>query len=264
VVLRIPAGEFEFELQQLKQWRNLHCISNFTELDFIELTKVNKAITVRKTGRPFPQEPFDQLRRVLGALFTFQCTNKVTLFKQSLHLSSSTSGAVIVQPMVYGNNGRNSLSLLVASRDLSTGENKINGDYLVNATTDDVANSIEELQTLETLATESADVHKSVIDIAQQSEKFFKPAVLLSFVAQDGTLYCVDVVPAQFTTPGKFKSIRDLVVEEIKTRAEGLDAIHPSDVIQFITPQILVDAPPSTTTGLSAGQPCVVGKLCLT
>jgi pyruvate,orthophosphate dikinase len=68
VVLRIPAAEFEFELAQLKRSRNLESFDEFSTLDYIELTKINKAIIVRKTGRPFPQDPFEQLRRVMSAV----------------------------------------------------------------------------------------------------------------------------------------------------------------------------------------------------
>jgi pyruvate,orthophosphate dikinase len=259
VVLRIPISEFDFELEQFKASRNLSSFTSFTALDYIELTKVNKAIIVRKTGRPFPQDPFEQLRRVITAVFAAQTTERVKLFKKVLQVPQKTVGSAIVQAMVYGNNGPKSGVAVLSSRELVSGASAVVGECITNAALADIARSSREPGILEGLP-----VYSKLVGIVNAVESRFKYPIVADFVIENGKSWCRKIAPAQLTAAGRFKAAVDLVAQNITTKRDALLAIDADDIRQLLSPEI--SAPPKAVLcqGVPAGRECIVGKLCLT
>jgi pyruvate,orthophosphate dikinase len=260
VVLRISVGEFAFELEQFKRSRNLRSFEDFTTLDYVELTKINKAIIVRKTGRPFPQDPFEQLRRIMAAVFASTQTERVSQYRKALNIGPIT-GSLIIQPMVFGNNSFESFGVVLSSRDLVTGEANVIGEFVVNGTTSDVWTAARESCPLAEFP--RADLAKDMVDIAKLAEKHFKHPVFADFIIQDGKSFLTQVAPAWLTATGRFRSSVDLVSEGTASKKEALKAIEVGDIIQLLSKQQVGEAQPFCT-GWRAGNECVVGKLCLT
>ena len=263
VVLHIPADEFEHELELFRRARRLETWSKFSDHDYIELTKINKAIIVRKTGRAFPQDPFEQLRRVMIAVFTSVNSDRAKTFRKLLNVGDVT-GSLSVTPMVYGNNGIGSMAIVALSRDLITGEAKVNGGYAVNATCDDVSSGSREILGFDTLTKENSMLHREVVEIAKKAENHFKYPVVIDFIVNDGKLVCLEAVSAQLTAPGRFKCTKDMVADDLITKIEGLNRLEPDDIIQMMSQQLADESANRFSKGVCAGKECIVGRTCLT
>ena len=262
VVLHIPAEDFEYELNRFRRARRLETWTKFSEHDFIELTKINKAIVVRKTGRAFPQDPFEQLRRVMCAAFASVTSERANTFRKLLRVGDVT-GSLIVSPMVFGNNGIGSMAVVSLSRDLVTGEAKINGGYAVNATCRDVAMGDGEVLGFETLAKDSSMLHREIVEITKKAEAHFKYPVAMDFVVNDGKPVCLSVVQAYLTAPGRFKCAKDMVGDGLMTKIDGLHIIEADDMIQMMSAQLADESKERFCKGVCAGKECIVGTLCL-
>jgi pyruvate,orthophosphate dikinase len=181
VVLRIPITEFDFEFEQLKKSRNRASLPEFTALDYIELTKVNKAIIVRKTGRPFPQDPFEQLRRIIAAVFSAQTTERVKLFKKTMTISGPPIGSAIVQAMVFGNNGPDSAAAVFSSRNIVTWSSSVVGESVINGVPADIARNSREPHGIESLPALT-----KLIGIVNAVESRFRHPIVANFVIENG------------------------------------------------------------------------------
>ena len=263
VVLHIPADEFEHELSQFRKARRLETWTKFSEHDFIELTKINKAIIVRKTGRAFPQDPFEQLRKVMCAAFASVTSERAKTYRKLLNIGDVT-GSLTVSPMVFGNNGIGSMAIVSLSRDLVTGEAKVNGGYAVNATCTDVAFGERDVLGFDTFAKEISMLHREITEITKKAEAHFKYPVLLDFVVNEGKPVCLKAVRAQLTAPGRFKFAKDMVADNLFTQIEGLKTIEPDDMIQMMSAQLADESKEKFCKGVGAGKECIVGTLCLT
>jgi pyruvate,orthophosphate dikinase len=261
VVLRISPTEFEFELEQFKKSRNLHSFDQFTTLDYIELTKINKAIIVRKTGRPFPQDPFEQLRRTMSAVFVSSTTDKVTQYCKALNLPA-IKGALIVQAMVFGNNSKQSFGAVLSSRDLISGDGDLIGEFVVNGTPADIWTAARESKPIGTFP--KPDLLKDMTDLTKAAEKHFKHPVFIDYIIQDGKSFITQVAPARLTVVGRFRCAVGLVEQGITTKKEALQAIEAGDILQLSSYQPEASQLTAFSSGWRAGYECVVGKLCLT
>ena len=263
VVLRISADEFEHELEQFRKARRLETWSKFSDHDYIELTKINKAIIVRKTGRAFPQDPFEQLRRVMIAVFASVNSERAKTFRNLLNIGDVT-GSLSVTPMVFGNNGIGSMAVVALSRDLVTGEANVNGGYAVNATCDDVSSGARDILGFDTLTKEHSMLHREIVEIAKKAENHFKYPVIIDFIVNDGKPICLEAVRAQLTAPGRFKCAKDMVGDGLITRIDGLNILEPADMIQMMSPQLADESKTKFSKGVGCGNECIVGKVCLT
>lgn len=265
VVDKIPLSVFEDELEKFRASRNLHSFSSFSALDYIQLTKINKAIIVQKTGNPFPQDPFEQLRKIICAVFSSQTLNRVKLFKKQSHIEEEENlSSLMIMPMLFGNRSITTSSTIVATRDLVTGSPDLIGESAINATCRDISSGQRDPLPLTQLSKENSDLYNKVTTIGKTLEKHFKKPQIIDYVYEKGQVCVLQASNAQLTATGKFRVAKDMVESGLITKEESLCNFEPEDVCELLAPRLASAPPAAFCKGIQSGNACVVGKVCLT
>lgn len=264
VVNKIPLSVFQEELEKFRASRNLHSFSSFSALDYIQLTKINKAIVVQKSGKPFPQDPFEQLRKIICAIFSSQSLSRVKLYKQKTNLKDENLTSIIIMPMIFGNRSITTSSTIIATRDLVSGSPDVIGESAIQATCRDLSYSQRDSLPLTQLSKENSALYNKVTTIGQTLEKFFKKPQIIDYVYEQGEVYVMQASNAQLTATGKFRVAKDMVESGLITKEESLCNFEPEDICQLLAPQLAAAPSAAFCKGNPSGNACVVGKVCLT
>lgn len=263
VVLKIPAAAFDEILRQYQQSRKKTSTTDLSDLDWIEVTKLYKSLIMRRAGKPFPQEPFEQLKRVITAIYTSYTAGPANKYREINKISSSVGESILVMPMAFGNNGKQSFSSVVHSRNPITGDSQIDGEFCFNATCDDIANEVCDIKILEELKNTDEDKFSKIKDIAAEIEKFFKKPQTIDIVCDNGKIFVLQTRECQFASIAKFKAFKDMAESSIITKNDALSSIEPDDLKQLMMPVLKEGAPGPLCTGKNAGNGAIVGRMVL-
>ncbi|MDI6892343.1 MAG: pyruvate, phosphate dikinase [Actinomycetota bacterium] len=238
IVLKVDRDKFEDALRRLKEEKKVKQDTELTASDLKELAKIYKAIVEKETGKDFPEDPEDQLREAITAVFESWNNPRAVVYRKEYKIPDDLGTAVSVQTMVFGNKGFDSATGVAFTRDPSTGEKRVFGEYLTNAQGEDVVAGVRTPQPLSRLKEEMPQVYKQLMKVIDKLEKHYKDMQDVEFTIEQNRLYMLQTRTGKRTAAAALKIAVDLVKEGLITRKEALTRIDPGQLDQLLHPRI--------------------------
>ena len=238
VVMGLSKDYFEKELEKMKEKQGVKFDSELSAEALKELVEINKKVYEEHLGEPFPQDPKEQLDKAIRAVFN-SWNNKRAIDYRNYHgISHDLGTAVNVQTMVFGNMGDDSATGVAFTRNPSTGDKQVYGEYLVNAQGEDVVAGIRTPEPISHLKDHMLEVYNQLIELAQLLENRYRDMQDMEFTIQQGKLYLLQTRNGKRTGIAAGKIAYDLVQEGLITKEEAILRISASDVDNCLFPSI--------------------------
>ena len=261
IVLDIDGDKFEHLLEEMKS--EIGAVQD-TELTTEHLTTLVgrfKSLVQVETGSDFPSDPLEQLRMSIEAVFRSWNNRRAINYRNFHKISHDLGTAVNVQTMVYGNMGDHSGTGVAFTRDPSTGENKLFGEYLLNAQGEDVVAGIRTPQPIDLLSQDLPAVYEQFLEIAQRLEKHYREMQDLEFTVENGRLYMLQTRTGKRSAPAAVQIAVDMVEEGLISREEAVSRVEPDQIEQLLHRRIDPSAEVEViASGLNASPGAATGK----
>ena len=264
VVMEIKKSNFDSVFDGQKKKAGVEFDVELTTEDLKEIIKGYKEVVKRELGREFPQEPKDQLLEAIAAVFRSWNNERAILYRKLNGISDSLGTAVNVQSMVFGNSGDNSGTGVAFTRNPATGENKLFGEFLVNAQGEDVVAGIRTPQPISEMADAFPDVYERFEKIADTLESHYKDMQDMEFTVEDRKLYMLQTRNGKRTAAAAVKIAVDLVKEGFIDEDTAVMRIEPEHIDQLLHPTFDAEELKSATsiaTGLPASPGAAAGQI---
>jgi len=262
VVMGVEHFHFELALENQKK---LQSVKDDKDLDADSLRKLiaeYKAIVRRETGEDFPTKPEDQLLRSIEAVFASWYNPRAEVYRKLNRISEDLGTAVNVQCMVFGNMGDDSGTGVAFTRNPSTGEKKLYGEYLMNAQGEDVVAGIRTPLPISKLEKDSREVYTQFTSICDILENHYRDMQDIEFTIQNNRLYMLQTRTGKRTAQAAIQVAVDMVNEGLITKEEAIMRVDPSSLDQLlhrqIDPKVKLDV---LATGLPASPGAASGHI---
>jgi pyruvate,orthophosphate dikinase len=266
VVLEMDHSQFEELLDEKKHEAGVTEDTDLKAEDWQELIGRYKELVQRETGNPFPTEPMDQLHQAVEAVFRSWNNKRAITYRRLHEISDEMGTAVNVQAMVFGNMGDDCATGVVFTRNPSTGEKLLYGEYLINAQGEDVVAGIRTPQPIHSAATSMEStmpaVYKQLVDTCNKLEGHYRDLQDIEFTVEQSKLWMLQTRNGKRSAAAAVKIAVDLVKEKILKPEEAVLRVDPETLDQLLHPQL----DPSVkleklTTGLPASPGAACGKI---
>ncbi len=267
VVMEIPKSLFEKAIDEMKEKRGVKLDTELTATDLKELVGIFKGIYKAQKGEEFPQDSKTQLMEAVKAVFRSWNNARAITYRRLNDIPSSWGTAVNVQEMVFGNMGDDCGTGVAFTRNPATGENKIFGEYLMNAQGEDVVAGIRTPQHIETLEKVNPEAYKQFVECAHKLENHFKDMQDMEFTIEGGKLFFLQTRNGKRTANAALKIAVDLVEEGMIDEKEAVLRVEPNQLDQLLHPnfdQTALKAAKVVAKGLAASPGAAAGKVVFT
>jgi pyruvate, orthophosphate dikinase len=265
VVDGIDAHRFESALAQLKRDRSVQHDTELSTDDLRELVGTFKAIYREETGEDFVADARNQLLRAVRAVFESWDTPRAQVYRRAHEIPDDLGTAVNVVQMVFGNKGERSGTGVAFTRDPSTGETGLYGEFLANAQGEDVVAGIRTPQPLETMRDSLPGAFEQLLDTMRRLEEHYRDMQDIEFTVEDEQLYLLQTRSAKRTAPAALKAAVTMVDEALISREEAILRIDPAQLDQLLHPMIDPNAKLEVTAkGLNASPGAASGGVVFT
>jgi pyruvate, orthophosphate dikinase len=262
VVDGIDAHRFEDALTDLKRERGAEHDTDLTADDLAGLVETFRGIYRDEKGEEFPQTATGQLTRSVGAVFDSWDTPRAKVYRRANDIPDDLGTAVNVVQMVFGNKGDRSGTGVVFTRNPSTGEKEVYGEYLQNAQGEDVVAGIRTPQPVEVLGREMPGAYEQLLDTLRRLEEHYRDVQDTEFTVEGGVLYMLQTRAAKRTAAAALKAAVDMVEEGLISREEAVVRIDPAQLDQLLHPRIdPASAPEPVAKGLNASPGAASGGI---
>lgn len=261
VVMSIPKSLFDDVLESLKHTKGIEFDHEMSTDDLEFLVKAFKAIYKKEIGEEFPTDPRSQLLSAVKAVFSSWENPRAVYYRRMNDIPSSWGTAVTVQSMVFGNMGDDCGTGVAFTRNPSTGEHKLYGEFLMNAQGEDVVAGIRTPQTIDQLAEVMPSAYNQILEIAHTLEKHNQDMQDLEFTIEKGKLYMLQTRNGKRTAQAAIKIAVDLVEQGLCTREEALLKVEPSQLDSLLHPQFEPQAL-AKAIAITKGLPASPGAAC--
>src|SRR5581483_4899248 len=238
VVDGIDGHRFEQALTDLKRERGAQQDVDLTADDLGALAETFKQIYEQETGGPFPAEAREQLRRAVRAVFESWQNPRAHVYRRTYDIPDDIGTAVNVVQMVFGNKGERSATGVCFTRDPSTGEQGLYGEYLVNAQGEDVVAGIRTPQPIEEMRERLPEAFDRLVETMARLEQHYRDMQDIEFTIEDGTLYLLQTRSAKRTAAAALKAAVDMAGEGLISRDEAIARIDPGQLDQLLHPML--------------------------
>ena len=267
VVLEIPKAKFDAIFDGQKKKSHAAYDVDLTSEDLEAIIRAYQQLVETESGRPFPQDPKEQLMAAIQAVFRSWNNDRAVLYRKLNDIPSSIGTAVNVQSMVFGNMGETSGTGVAFTRNPATGENTLYGEFLVNAQGEDVVAGIRTPQGIEKMAERFPEAYKSFAKIAELLEKHYKDMQDMEFTIENNKLYMLQTRSGKRTAQAAVKIAVDMVQEGLIDKKTAITRIEPQQIDQLLHPTFdpaeLAGAQ-VIAKGLAASPGAGCGRLCFT
>ena len=237
VVMEVPKSFFEKIIDEVKATKGVHFDTELTTEDLKELVKRFKDVYKNAmNGEEFPQDPVDQLMGAVKAVFRSWDNPRAIVYRRMNDIPGDWGTAVNVQAMVFGNMGETSGTGVAFTRNPSTGEKGIYGEYLINAQGEDVVAGVRTPQPITKLAEDLPECYKEFMELATKLENHYKDMQDMEFTIQEGKLYFLQTRNGKRTAPAAIKIACDLVDEGMIDEKEAVLRIEAKSLDQLLHP----------------------------
>jgi pyruvate,orthophosphate dikinase len=264
VVLEVDAEHYEHALGHMKELRGVTLDTELTTDDLQELVEEFKVITRREAGRDFPTDAYEQLRMAIEAVFRSWNNRRAIDYRNLNKIAHDLGTAVNVQAMVFGNMGDSSATGVAFTRNPSTGEPGLFGEYLVNAQGEDVVAGIRTPQVILDMRKDPnlPGVYDQFLGVAQQLERYYRDMQDLEFTVQEGRLFMLQTRTGKRTGPAAVRIAVDMANENLIDRATAVQRVEPAQLDQLLHPMIdPTERVEVLATGLPASPGAAVGQV---
>jgi len=248
VVLGIPDEPFEEALEHLKRKRKAASDTDLTASDWQDLTTVFKRIVKGHTGSEFPQDPDEQMRLAIEAVFKSWNGKRAIDYRNAAGIPHNLGTAVNIVTMIFGNMGWDSGTGVAFTRDPATGEKVLYGDYLLNAQGEDVVAGIRNTKKIHELEHELPEVYARFLEICEKLERHYRDMQDVEFTIERRKLWMLQTRNGKRTAHAAIKIAVDMANEGLITREEALMRVAPSDVDKLLHPQFDLEAKQQATS----------------
>ena len=238
VVLEIPKHEFEYILSKEKETVGVVYDQELSAQSLRNVIDKYKELVENQTGRSFPEDPLDQLFMAVEAVFKSWNNQRAIIYRNLNKISHDLGTAVNVQSMVFGNMGNDSGTGVAFSRNPSTGENILYGEYLMNAQGEDVVAGIRTPQPIAQLQQDMPEIYGQFVNIVQTLENHYKNMQDIEFTIERGKLYMLQCRNGKRTAQAAVKVAHDMVQENLIGKTEALLMVEPEQLDQLLHRQI--------------------------
>lgn len=264
VVMSIEHSKFESILEEVKEEKG---VEYDTELDINDLKKIvkkYKELFKKETGEDFPEDPEEQLKRAVDAVFSSWNNERAISYRKMNNITELLGTAVNVQAMVFGNMGEDSGTGVCFSRNPSTGENKFYGEYLMNAQGEDVVAGIRTPKPIGKLKEQKPEVYEELVEIKNKLEEHYKDMQDMEFTIQEGKLYLLQTRTGKRTAKAAVRIAVDMVNEELISKKKAISRIEPEQLDQLLHKQldpVAKEESEDIAEGLPASPGAAVGEV---
>lgn len=238
IVMRIKGELFEEEIELVKKKKGVKQDTELTTEDLKILIEKFKKIYQEKTKEGFPQNPFGQLKLAIKAVFNSWNIKRAVDYRTFHGIPHNLGTGVNVVTMVFGNMGSDSGTGVAFTRNPSTGERKLYGEYLLNAQGEDVVAGIRTPKPVEKLKEEIAEIYRQLTKIAQKLERHYQDVQDLEFTIEKGRLWILQTRTGKRTAQAAVKVATDMVKEGLIDKREAIRRIEPLQIEQLLHPMI--------------------------
>ncbi|WP_020401694.1 pyruvate, phosphate dikinase [Gracilimonas tropica] len=265
VVMGVAHEYFEEALDKLKKEAGVKNDIDLSAGQLKELTDRYKAIYRKQTGHMFPDDPMEQLKFAINAVFNSWNSARAIKYRKISNIHGLIGTAVNVQAMVFGNMGENSGTGVCFTRNPATGEQKLYGEFLLNAQGEDVVAGIRTPSPISELKDRNPSVYQELLNYTHKLESHYKNMQDIEFTIQEGILYILQTRNGKRTGAAAVKVAVDMVHEGIISQIEAIrDLVEPGHIEQLLHPQFQEDSLKESKilgTGLPASPGAAVGKV---
>ncbi len=267
VVMEIPKPLFEKAIDEMKEEKGVKLDTELTASDLKELVVKFKAIYKEKKGEDFPSDPKAQLMEGVKAVFRSWNNARAITYRRLNDIPGDWGTAVNVQEMVFGNMGEDCGTGVAFTRNPATGENKIFGEYLMNAQGEDVVAGIRTPQAIETLKEVNPKAYDDFMMYAEKLEKHYRDMQDMEFTIEKGKLFFLQTRNGKRTANAALQIAVDLVNEGMITEKEAVLRVEPAQLDQLLHPnfdQAALKSAKVAAKGLAASPGAATGKVVFT
>ena len=267
VVMEVGKKYFEQLIDKMKEDRGVKFDVDLTAADLKELAEQFKAEYKNQLGSDFPSDPVEQLKLAIEAVFRSWDNPRANVYRRDNDIPYSWGTAVNVMPMVFGNLNNESGTGVAFTRDPATGENKLMGEFLINAQGEDVVAGVRTPMPIAQMEQEFPDAYAEFIKVCETLENHYHDMQDMEFTVENKKLYMLQCRNGKRTAPAALKIACDLVDEGHKTPAEAVAMIDPRNLDTLLHPQFDAAALKAATPlgkGLGASPGAACGKVVFT
>ena len=265
IVLDVPGDAFEEALHDLVEERGLSVDTQLSADDLRGLVTTFKGIVKDEAGVDFPDEPHDQLRYAIEAVFKSWNGRRARDYRKMEGIPDDLGTAVNVQTMVFGNKGDDSGTGVAFTRNPSTGESLPYGDFLTNAQGEDVVAGIRITEHLDAMAGDFPECHKQLYDVMHQLESHYRDMCDIEFTIEQGRLFILQTRVGKRTAAAALRMAVEMEQEGMIDKREAVLRIQPAQLDQLLHPQFDPSAEFAVLAkGLNASPGAAVGKVYFT
>lgn len=236
VVLEIPKYHFDKALSNQKALKQVELDTELDSSDLLEVIKAYKAIIKKHKGFDFPEDPIVQLTMTIEAVFGSWNNDRARIYRNLHDISHHLGTAVNIQSMVFGNMGETSGTGVAFTRNPSNGENKLFGEFLMNAQGEDVVAGIRTPRTISELKSILPEVYEAFQAVCNRLELHYKDMQDIEFTVERGKLFLLQTRTGKRTAMAAIKIAVDMVEEGIIDQNEAIMRISPSQLDQLLHP----------------------------
>ena len=264
VVDGVDPHRFEQALTDLKAARGVSHDVDLTADDLRELVATFRSIYEDEIGNPFPQDPRDQLQRSYRAVFDSWNAPRAQVYRRANDIPDDLGTAVSVVRMVFGNRGDTSGTGVCFTRNPSTGERKLYGEFLLNAQGEDVVAGIRTPEPIERMQELMPAAFEQLVDTLDRLETHYRDLQDIEFTVEEGTLYLLQTRSGKRTATAALRAAAEMVDEGLISREEAVARIDPGQLDQLLHPMIDPDAKVDVAAqGLNASPGAASGAIVL-
>ncbi|ALU80222.1 pyruvate, phosphate dikinase [Listeria monocytogenes] len=264
VVFEIPSYHFEQALSRIKKANDYRLDTELTATDLSELIDAYKLIFSQATGTDFPQDPLEQLRLAIIAVFDSWMNPRAVIYRRLHDIDASFGTAVNIQAMVFGNTGETSGTGITFTRNPSTGEKKVFGEFLLNAQGEDVVAGIRTPEPISALEERMPTVYKELLHTCELLENHYLDMQDIEFTIEKGKLYVLQTRSGKRTAKAAIQTAVDFVQEGKITRQEAIMRVETKQLHQLLHPTFDESALKNgqvIATGLPASPGAATGQI---
>lgn len=264
VVLEIPKYKFDKIMDNQKHHNGSQQDTDLTVEDLMNIIKQYKEIVKNEKGFPFPTEPKKQMMMAIEAVFGSWNNDRARIYRRLHDIPHDLGTAVNIQSMVFGNMGNTSGTGVAFTRNPSTGENKLFGEFLINAQGEDVVAGIRTPQHIDELKDVMPEVYQQFVDVCDKLEAHYKDMQDIEFTVERGKLYLLQTRTGKRTAFAAVCIAVQLVADGVINKEEALLRVMPTQLDQLLHPMFspkALDDAKVLTKGLPASPGAASGRI---
>ena len=236
VVMMVPKSLFEVEIDKMKEAKGVKNDVDLTADDLKELVGVFKKIYEENEGKPFPQDPRDQLIEAVKAVFRSWDNPRANVYRRDNDIPYSWGTAVNVQSMAFGNMGDDCGTGVAFTRNPATGEKKLMGEFLTNAQGEDVVAGVRTPMPIDQMAEKFPEAYAQFVEVCHTLEDHYRDMQDMEFTVEHGKLYMLQTRNGKRTAPAALKIACDLVDEGMISEQQAVAMIDPRNLDTLLHP----------------------------